>query len=104
MANEAELGDITMHKEATQLFDATIDLTLSMVPDHLTPREAVSLVRRAVAAMPGASWVSVDYAGDVSASVPWLTLYQPDTASLLNEAVASPLFGFVKSVVEGALS
>ncbi len=90
--------------EEIHYFDATIDLPIGMVPDHLTPREVVSLVRRAVQAMPGAAWISVDYAGDVSATLPWLTLYQPDTASLLSEAVAGRLSDLVKSVVSGALS
>jgi hypothetical protein len=43
--------------EVIQHFDAMIDLPIEMWPNHLTPREAVSLVGRAVEAMPGAGWI-----------------------------------------------
>jgi hypothetical protein len=58
-----------------QPFDASVDLTVHTVPGHLDPSQAVARVRAAVESLPGAGWVSVEWCGDATASLPWVTLY-----------------------------
>jgi hypothetical protein len=57
-------------------FDASLDLRADLVPDNLTPREAVELVRAAVEALPGAGWISVAWCGHCP-PVPWVRVYKP---------------------------
>ena len=61
-------------------FDASIDLTIHTVPPGTQPSVAVERVRDAVADLPGARWVSVEWCGDAPASLPWIAVYEPGNA------------------------
>lgn len=61
-------------------FDTSIDLTTAILPKGIQPDVAVQRVSDAVADLPGARWVSVEWCGDVPASLPWVTVYEPGNA------------------------
>ena len=84
-------------------FDASIDLTDQAIPAGMAPTEAVGRVLRAVGAIPGAGWVSVDYAGKAPAGLPLVRLFTPGTASAQTEGRWAGQAGMVQAVARFAL-
>ena len=84
-------------------FDASIDLVDSLVPVGMPPLEAMSRVRKAVMAIPGAGWISVDYAGLSPSALPRVMLYEPGRAMPRADGPWEGQSGVVMAVVRQAL-
>lgn len=84
-------------------FDATVDIPESFMPPGMRPYEAVYRGREALEAMPGAGWVSVDYAGIIPPEVPWIVLYAAGSAEPLDPLHGLDLAARIESAVRLAL-
>ena len=84
-------------------FDVTVDIPDEVVPAGMRPHQAVYRVREAVEAMPGARWVSVDYSGLLPPGIPWIVLYQPDSAIPMDVEQVSALAAMVEATARRAL-
>ena len=84
-------------------FDASIDLVDSMMPAGMPPLEAISRVRKAVQAMLGAGWISVDYAGLSPSALPWVLLYEPGCSVPREDGAWQGQAGVVMAVARLAL-
>jgi hypothetical protein len=84
-------------------FDASIDLPAAIVPPEMPPGEAVSRVRRAVEALPGAGCVSVDWSGLVPPGLPWLCLFEPGKQVAVTGGAWGSLAGDIQSAAQRAL-
>jgi hypothetical protein len=86
------------------VFDCSVDLTIHHpMPPGLAAGEVVRLVRETIETLPGANWISVEWFGDVSPSLPWLRLYAPGDGGERTGAAWDALADHVRKTVHRAL-
>ena len=85
------------------LFDVSIDIYPSGLPFGMSPDDAVARVKAAVAAMPGAGWISVEWHIGPQPFGPHVCIHE-GTEIALNNAARHRLSRLVKEVVTQILS
>lgn len=86
-------------------FDASVDITDAMVPPSSGVPDTATLirVRAAVAALPGAGWVSVERCAGTPDGLPWLSVYGAGSARPLGDKDDGAVRTRITDVVRSAL-
>ena len=84
-------------------FDVSIDLTTDAIPPGLAPPVAVERVRAAVAAIPGAGFVSVAWCSGTAPRDAWVRGSQSGRSHAFDGAMGDRLAGWVRTEARRAL-